>query len=118
MEDLLEINCRIHGQNGQYYLNKDELNSCFVATNTEFTRASSRSVGRAFPGSVAQFDSHPTTIIKTRTVLDTSDDTVLSNPIEHYNLRLTMPGAATDVIVASHADFTWNANLPLFIDYI
>lgn len=86
----------MHGQHGQRYLNKDEPNSCFVAL----------------------FNSHPITIIKTQTVLGTSDDTVLSNPIEHYNLRLTLPGAATDVRVASHADFTWNASLPLFIDYI
>ena len=51
-------------------------------------------------------------------MLDTSDDTELDNPIEHWNLRLTLPGANTDVIVASHANFTWNANLPLFVDYI
>ena len=118
MEDLLEINRRVHGQHGQHYLNKDEPNSCFVATDTEFTWASSWPVGRAFPGSVAQFDSHPITIIKTQTVLDTSDDTVLSNPIEHYNLRLTLPGANTAVRVASLAEYKWTANKPLFVDYI
>lgn len=51
-------------------------------------------------------------------MLDTSDDTVLSNPIEHYNLRLTLPGANTAVRVASLAEYKWTANKPLFVDYI
>lgn len=66
---MLEINCRIHGQHGQHYLNKDEPNSCFVATDTEFTWASMLTMfGRGL-----------------RTIFQTMQD---SNFIAKFNLKI------------------------------
>lgn len=73
---------------------------------------------RAVPGSVAAFDSHPNTVLRTSTVIGADADTLPRNPFDIAGLRFGLPGAATAVIVASLSEYKWTANKPLFIDYI
>lgn len=73
---------------------------------------------RAVPGSVAAFDSHPNTVLRTSTVIGVGADTLPRNPFDLVGLRFGLPGADTAVRVASLAEYKWVANKPLFVDYI
>lgn len=73
---------------------------------------------KAVPGSVAAFDSHPNTVLRTSTVIGVGADTLPRNPFDIVGLRFNLPGAETAVMVASLAEYKWTANKPLFIDYI
>ena len=73
---------------------------------------------RAVPGSVAAFDSHPNTVLRTSTVIGVDADTLPRDPFNVVGIRFTLPGAATAVRVASLAEYKWVADKPLFVDYI
>ena len=62
--------------------------------------------------------SHPNIILRTSTSIGADADTLPRDPFNVVGIRFTLPGALTDVRVASLAEYKWAANKPLFVDYI